>query len=120
MIINIPKNLEQQVLALVRKEKKKQEERDVPYWHVIITGKQSKNGHENLDKIKFPTLVSYRQFWESRVGFITHKHDEKYTLWDCTKQWGVSNFQGEADTIKELWKMFEFKVKKEKIIGKRG
>jgi len=119
MIIDIPKNLEEQVQALVKKERKKQEKRDTPYWNIIVTGKQS-SGHENLDKIKFPTLVSYRQFWENRVGFITHNHDQKYTLWDCTKQWGISNFQGEADTIGELWEMFEFKVLKAKIIGKRG
>ena len=121
MEINVPNTIAEQVQALIKKEEKKQERaeanKNIPYWNIIVTGEQDSGGHENLDKIKFPALVSYPYCGVERIGFITRAN--QYYLWDCTRQWD-GNLQGEpVDTIQELWERWNFRVLKAKVIGKR-
>ena len=123
MEINVPNTLTEQVYALVKKEEKRQKRvrvnQNTPYWNVTITGEQNIPEHENLDKIRFPALVSYPYCGTERTGFITHS-GSGYYLWDCTRQWD-GNLQGDpTDTIDELFRRWNFRVLKAKIIGRRG
>ena len=122
MVIDVPNTIIEQVQALVKKEGKKQERieanKNVPYWDITVTGGEDSGGHENLDKIKFPTLVSYPYCGGERVGFLTHG-DDGYYFWDCTRQWNYNSQGNRYNTIQELWEEWNFRVLKAKVIGKR-
>ena len=119
----IPEALDQQVNKLIKDYKKKEEKKNfyksVPYLTVIsnktIAKEYGDKPFENLDQVRYPAFCSYESYGAQRKGMITHRRDDGYVLWDCSKQWNA-NFMDSNDSLEELFDRWRFHIEKVKII----
>ena len=108
------------IIADTKRKEKALQQKSKPYLEVILTG-ENNDPYENLDKIVFPTYVTYEQFGAFRQGIINRSAaDGRIYFFDTTRQWGNSNFQGNYEKMEELMDRFPFQVCKTKLIMKRG